>query len=131
MSVSLDSTINPTIDAQNQMLSQSTEDHFLKFYYLETGAQTTVYAVEAEELKAKGEPNPEVDEIEVQYLIKWKGWSHMHSTWESEEALVAQKCNGMKKLDNYQKKMAEINRWLVRTYQWILSKEEFCNTNFC
>ena len=77
----------------------------------DTGAQTTIYAVEADELTAKGEPDPTVDEIEIQYLIKWKGWSHLHNTWESEETLVAQKCGGRKKLENYQKKMHEINRW--------------------
>lgn len=72
-----------------------------------------MYAVEAEEIKAKGQPDPEVDEIELHFLIKWKGWSNLHNTWESNETLVAQKCDGMKKLDNYVKKMDDINRWYV------------------
>lgn len=37
----------------------------------------------------------EKDEGEVQYLIKWKGWSYIHSTWESEESLQQQKVKGL------------------------------------
>ncbi|XP_051837006.1 chromodomain-helicase-DNA-binding protein 2 isoform X6 [Antechinus flavipes] len=76
-----------------------------------TGASTTVYATEA-----NGNPSadfdPEKDEGEVQYLIKWKGWSYIHSTWESEESLQQQKVKGMKKLENFKKKEDEIKQWL-------------------
>ncbi|XP_074090260.1 chromodomain-helicase-DNA-binding protein 2 isoform X3 [Macrotis lagotis] len=76
-----------------------------------TGASTTVYATEA-----NGNPtadfDPEKDEGEVQYLIKWKGWSYIHSTWESEESLQQQKVKGMKKLENFKKKEDEIKQWL-------------------
>uniref|UniRef100_A0A3Q1D8H4 DNA helicase n=1 Tax=Amphiprion ocellaris TaxID=80972 RepID=A0A3Q1D8H4_AMPOC len=76
-----------------------------------TGATTTVYAVEE-----NGDPSegfdPENDEGETQYLIKWKGWSYIHNTWESMDSLTQQKVKGLKKLDNFKKKNDELNSWL-------------------
>ncbi|XP_055712394.1 chromodomain-helicase-DNA-binding protein 1 isoform X2 [Phlebotomus papatasi] len=77
-----------------------------------TGNQTTVYAIE----DAGGDPNDEDDagdecEKEEQYLIKWKGWSHIHNTWESQESLKEQKVKGMKKLENYIKRERDIEIW--------------------
>lgn len=78
--------------------------------FLATGASTTVYTVEE-----NGDPNegfnPESDEGEVQYLIKWKGWSYIHNTWESMDSLTQQKVKGLKKLDNYKRKQEELNSW--------------------
>ncbi|XP_073424854.1 chromodomain-helicase-DNA-binding protein 2 isoform X4 [Dendrobates tinctorius] len=78
-----------------------------------TGAPTTVYAMEA-----NGDPcadfNPETDEGEHQFLIKWKGWSYIHSTWESEESLQQQKVKGLKKLENFKKKEDEIKQWIAK-----------------
>ena len=36
-----------------------------------------------------GDPNLslETEKIERQFLIKWKGWSHINNTWESESSL--------------------------------------------
>ncbi|XP_019582251.2 chromodomain-helicase-DNA-binding protein 2 isoform X10 [Rhinolophus sinicus] len=76
-----------------------------------TGASTTVYAIEANG-DPSGDFDPEKDEGEVQYLIKWKGWSYIHSTWESEESLQQQKVKGLKKLENFKKKEDEIKQWL-------------------
>ncbi|KAF7224485.1 chromodomain-helicase-DNA-binding protein 2 isoform X3 [Nothobranchius furzeri] len=78
-----------------------------------TGASTTVYTVEE-----NGDPcegfDPEKDEGETQYLIKWKGWSYIHNTWESMDSLTQQKVKGLKKLDNFKKKNDELNAWLRR-----------------
>ncbi|XP_060891211.1 chromodomain-helicase-DNA-binding protein 2 isoform X2 [Labrus mixtus] len=78
-----------------------------------TGASTTVYAVEE-----NGDPSqgfdPENEEGETQYLIKWKGWSYIHNTWESMDSLTQQKVKGIKRLDNYKKKSEELNSWLRR-----------------
>ncbi|XP_075063814.1 chromodomain-helicase-DNA-binding protein 2 isoform X2 [Mixophyes fleayi] len=78
-----------------------------------TGASTTVYATEA-----NGDPcadfKPETEEGEQQFLIKWKGWSYIHSTWESEDSLQQQKVKGLKKLENFKKKEDEIKQWLSK-----------------
>lgn len=78
-----------------------------------TGNQTTVYAVEE-----SGDPNADNPEepldrhnSEMQYLIKWKGWSHIHNTWESEASLAEQRVKGMKKMENYIKKERDIDAW--------------------
>lgn len=69
-----------------------------------------MYAVEE-----NGDPNegfdPEKDEGETQYLIKWKDWSYIHNTWESMASLMQQKVKGLKKLDNYKKKHEELSSW--------------------
>lgn len=74
------------------------------------GSATTVYAVEAD-----GDPNadfsPSKEAGDVQYLIKWKNWAHIHNTWETEETLKMQNVKGMKKLDNYKKKDQEKKKW--------------------
>ena len=65
----------------------------------------------------EGDPNdgfdPSVDESEVQYFIKWKGWAHIHNTWDSEKSLREQKVNGLKRLDNYIKKEEMLSNWLL------------------
>uniref|UniRef100_A0AAQ5Z5J8 DNA helicase n=1 Tax=Amphiprion ocellaris TaxID=80972 RepID=A0AAQ5Z5J8_AMPOC len=76
-----------------------------------TGSATTVYAIEAD-----GDPNVNFSHNketgEVQYLIKWKNWAHIHNTWETEETLKLQNVKGMKKLDNFKKKEQEKKKWL-------------------
>lgn len=90
-----------------------------------TGNQTTIYAIEESgfdpnEVKSNekengndgdGDDEKRSDLTEVQYLIKWKGWSYIHNTWESESTLREQKAKGMKKLDNFIKKELEENYW--------------------
>ncbi|KAJ8334039.1 hypothetical protein SKAU_G00413580 [Synaphobranchus kaupii] len=78
-----------------------------------TGAATTLYAVQA-----NGDPgagfDPEKDEGETQFLMKWKGWSYIHNTWESMESLTQQKVKGLKKLENFKKKNEELNFWMSK-----------------
>lgn len=67
-------------------------------------------------MEEKGDPNADVDSndadgTETQYLIKWKDWSHIHNTWESEQSLKDQKVKGMKKLENFVKKEADLAWW--------------------
>lgn len=73
----------------------------IKFFYLITfiftvvGNQTTIYAIEE-----NGDPNEgcdptDLENTEVQFLIKWKGWSHIHNTWESESSLKTQKVSSL------------------------------------
>lgn len=72
-----------------------------------TGSPTTCYEVDDH-----GDPNtPDFDESETQYLIKWKNWSHIHNTWESEETLKEQTVKGIKKLENYIKRERDIEMW--------------------
>ncbi|PNF16997.1 Chromodomain-helicase-DNA-binding protein 1 [Cryptotermes secundus] len=76
-----------------------------------TGNTTTIYAVEE-----NGDPNKDCDpedleKTEVHYLIKWKGWSHIHNTWESEQSLKGQKVKGLKKLENFVKREEELAAW--------------------
>lgn len=78
-----------------------------------TGASTTVYAVED-----NGDPNADFDpsredvKPERQFLIKWKGWSHLHNTWESEHSMQSQNVKGVKKIENYKKRVDEVKDWL-------------------
>lgn len=74
------------------------------------GSKTAMYNVDKD-----GDPNanfnPKTEETELQYFIKWKNWSHLHNTWESEAGLRDQKVNGLKKLENFIKKEEDLDRW--------------------
>jgi len=92
--------------------------------WAETGSKTAVYN-EDEDGDADGDADGDGDgesntvaqpvntDAETQYLIKWKHWSHIHNTWESEASLLDQNVNGMKKLENYCKRDDELQLWYV------------------
>ncbi|XP_031638255.1 chromodomain-helicase-DNA-binding protein 1 isoform X2 [Contarinia nasturtii] len=85
----------------------------------DTGNKTTIYASEEQNGVASDSQadvktvssSKQNGEIEEQYLIKWKGWSYIHCTWESEETIREQKVKGIKKLENYIKKERDIEHW--------------------
>ena len=69
------------------------------------GSATTAYNVEADGV----DPNKGGDC--QQYLIKWKKYSHLHNTWESDASLKEMKAKGIKKVDNFMKKQEELDHW--------------------
>ena len=76
-----------------------------------TGPQTTYYNIEKD-----GDPNLDCDKLSVedkeqQFLIKWKGRSYLHNTWEQEDQLKEDGVKGLKKIENYLKKEEEIRLW--------------------
>lgn len=48
---------------------------------------------------------------EVQYLVKWQKWSHLHNTWESEASLTSRDIKGLKKFYNFLKREEEKEAW--------------------
>ncbi|EEA08250.1 SNF2 family N-terminal domain-containing protein [Cryptosporidium muris RN66] len=49
--------------------------------------------------------NPESKAVE--YQVKWSGYSHLHNTWETPESLLSENTGGMRRLENYQRKVTE------------------------
>lgn len=79
-----------------------------------TGAPTTIYNLDKD-----GDPNADVNSVpdeqkEQQFLIKWKGRSYLHNTWESEEQARQQGVKGLKKIENYLKKEEDIRLWRLQ-----------------
>ncbi|VDD82078.1 unnamed protein product [Mesocestoides corti] len=70
-----------------------------------TGNRTTLYNCRLEYDPNEGF-DPAKEKGEVQYLIKWRSWSHIHSTWETEASLTStdRGCpvDGLKRLYAYQ-----------------------------
>lgn len=77
-----------------------------------TGEVTTVYNVEE-----NGDPNDTDPSLlpasmkELQFLIKWKRWSHLHNSWESEKNLGELDPKNIKKIEIYWKREEEIKDW--------------------
>lgn len=58
-----------------------------KNLFIAVGGPTTFYAVDENGDPNEGCDTNDLQNTEIQYLIKWKGWSHIHNTWESEQSL--------------------------------------------
>lgn len=57
-------------------------------------------------------PSPAPGQLsEVQYLVKWRNWSHLHNTWETEASLASKDIRGMKKFYNFLKREEERESW--------------------
>lgn len=80
----------------------------------DTGDKTVIYANPEESNENQQNGNENSNEYETQYLIKWKGWSYIHCTWESEQSLRDQKVKGIKKLENFMKREHDIEVWRRR-----------------
>jgi hypothetical protein len=75
------------------------------------GLSTSYFKVEAD-----GDPNAGAELLdssqkESHYLIKWKGRSHMHNTWESESSMKEQHVKGVKKIENYLRREDDLQMW--------------------
>ncbi|VDM33123.1 unnamed protein product [Hydatigera taeniaeformis] len=75
-----------------------------------TGNSTTLYNSRLEKDPNEGF-DPAKEKGEMQYLIKWRSWSHIHSTWETEASLTSPDrgfpVDGMKRLRAYQSMIEE------------------------
>lgn len=85
---------------------------------------------EHEEKKKKADEDENIDKIEkvidhrerkeivddkevvtTEYCIKWKGWAYIHTTWHTKEELQHMGVKGIKKVDNYIKKLRDFEEW--------------------
>jgi SNF2 family DNA or RNA helicase len=77
-----------------------------------TGESTTIYNVEV-----AGNPNCDdlnklaPDEKELQFFVKWKSFSHLHNSWESEKTLCELDPKAIKKIDSYWRREEELKDW--------------------
>ncbi len=92
---------------------------------LDCGKKTLCYTQHFEDpVEIPGQPPPTLPTLctapdphgpkqptHVQYLIKWRGRSYLHCTWESEDSLASLDIKGIKKFHNFLKKEEEREAW--------------------
>ncbi|RUS15317.1 SNF2 family N-terminal domain-containing protein [Endogone sp. FLAS-F59071] len=88
----------------NNLWGLGSEDEEMKDNLTPAPADTeegdVIEAVHDHRRKEGLDPNePEDPETNMEYLIKWKGWSHLHDTWDTYATLKEFK--GFRKLENY------------------------------
>ncbi|RPA95303.1 hypothetical protein L873DRAFT_1931788 [Choiromyces venosus 120613-1] len=81
------------------------EDGAIAYEYTDPGAEVGGIdsILDHRPLEGTDSADPVLDRSKLQFYIKWQGQSHYHSTWETAEALAG--CKGIRKLDNYMKKV--------------------------
>ena len=69
-------------------------------------------------VRDSGDPNLtlETDQLETQYLIKWKDKAHINNTWETDQTLEVMKVGDVKvkgliKVNNYQNRVSDYEEW--------------------
>lgn len=69
------------------------------------------------ELNLSGSAEDEhlTESTELQFLVKWRGWSHLHNTWETRGSLEESGAGGLKRLDNFMKRLEELTEWCLLT----------------
>ncbi|KAH9286773.1 Chromodomain-helicase-DNA-binding protein 2 [Echinococcus granulosus] len=99
-----DEAVQQEVDVIEEVLSQAVRRIGA------TGNSTTLYNSRLEKDPNEGF-DPAKEKGEIQYLIKWRSWSHIHSTWETEASLTSPDrgfpVDGMKRLYAYQSMIEE------------------------
>ncbi|KAF3764970.1 hypothetical protein M406DRAFT_260476 [Cryphonectria parasitica EP155] len=83
------------------------DDSDLTPNYWATAEDTSPYIekIIRHKLKPDCEMTRETTRHDFEYLVKWQGQSHMHNSWESTESVAG--CRGIRRLENYYKKVVE------------------------
>ncbi|EFA77354.1 chromo domain-containing protein [Heterostelium album PN500] len=111
---------NNGFDYQAHFMSDEDEDEMMLAATTTTEKQVgpvettedTIERIVDHRLKTGCEVNENETTFNVElyeFLVKWKGWAHIHNTWDNYETLMGFK--GGKKLTNYAKNIIELNQW--------------------
>ncbi|RIB11219.1 SNF2 family N-terminal domain-containing protein [Gigaspora rosea] len=89
------------LDRQLGLEADDDEIRYEEDYQPEEEENTIESIHDIRKIEGRDPNEPEDPRMNMEFLIKWKGWSHMHDTWETYENLKDLKLKGFKKLENY------------------------------